>query len=341
MENKKNRKYNILILGMGSNVSQGIFKALHSITGVSLHIVGACISKSSVGLFMCDESVIMPLAGEDGFVTWYINICNDKNIDMVFTGVEENIDALVRNREFIEKSCNAKFVYPEEEIWNIGFDKYDTCQWLKKNGIPYPDFALASDDKGLSELIMRVGFPLIAKPRRGKSSAGIITAHSLKDLMAVIGNDEYVVQECVGDEDSEYTIGCYFTMDGALKSKITLHRYLKNGTTSIAEIVQDKDIDKVIDMVADNIKTRGPLNIQMRKRFDGTPVCFEWNVRYSGATAIRNHFGFRDVEAALREDVLSENIDDCFEMQKSGFAIRYDAEMYFPDRNLKEVQGEW
>lgn len=332
---------NVLVLGMGSNVSQGILKALREVKNISLHMIGACISKTSVGLYMCDEAMIMPLASDDTFVPWYIKICQEKDIAITFTGVEENIDALVKNRELIEKSCNTKFVFPSEETWNIGFDKYKTCQWLKDKGIPYPDFALASDDKELSALVSRVGFPLIAKPRTGKSSSGMITAYSLKDLMGVIGNGNYVIQECVGNDESEYTIGCYFTLDGNLKSKISLHRYLKNGTTSIAEIVYDKSIDDVIEKVAESINTSGPLNIQIRKRYDGTPVCFEWNVRYSGATAIRNRFGFRDVEAAIKEYVLSESIDDCFEVADKGMAIRYDEEMYFLNQRLDEFQGAW
>ncbi len=331
---------NILVLGMGSNVSQGIVKALRNIKDIPIHIVGACISKSSVGLYMCDEALISPLATDEGFVPWYINICNEKLIDMAFTGVEANIDTLVRNRKNIENAVKTQYAFPKKEAWEIGFDKYKTCQWLKDNDIPFPDFALASDDKVLSELISRVGFPVIAKPRSGKGSAGIIVANSLKELMGIIGRNDYVVQEYVGNTDSEYTIGCYFSKAGELKSTIILHRYLKNGGTSIAEIVNDKDINEIIEKISNKLQTTGPLNIQIRKKEDGTPVCFEWNVRYSGTTAIRNHFGFCDVEAAIREYVLHENVEKCFHVAMNGVAMRYDEEMYFQDENIKLLYKE-
>ncbi len=330
---------NILVLGMGSNVSQGIVKVLRTIE-MPLHIIGACISKASVGLYMCDEALLMPKAADKEFIPWYIETCRGKNIDMTFTGVEENIDALVRNRDVIERSCQTKFAYPANEVWKIGLDKYRTCQWLKDNGIPYPAFALASDDKDLSELVVKVGFPLIAKPRRGKSSSGIITAYSLKDLMGIIGDEEYVIQECVGNAESEYTIGCYFSRDGKLQSIITLHRYLKNGGTSMAEIVNDERINEIIGQISEKLQTTGPLNIQMRKRADGTPVCFEWNVRYSGATAIRNHFGFKDVEAAIKEYVLSDEINGCFHVAYSGVAIRLEDEVYLNQTGFEELFSE-
>lgn len=331
---------NILVLGMGSNVSQGIVKALRGIKDIPIHIIGACISKSSVGLYMCDEAYISPFAADDSFIPWYLNICREKHIDITFTGVEANIDAFVRNREIIEKTVKTKFVYPEKEAWEIGYDKYKTCQWLKNNNIAFPDFALASDDKELSELILRVGFPLIAKPRSGKGSSGIIIAKTKKELMSIIGREDYVVQEYIGNIDSEYTVGCYYSRYGELQAQITLHRYLKNGGTSIAEIVNDDSINELIEKISNILKITGPLNIQIRKKKDGTPVCFEWNVRYSGTTAIRNHFGFCDVEAAIREYVFNENIDKCFHVATGGVAIRFDEEMYFENPSLESLYLE-
>ena len=45
---------NVLVLGVGGNVSQGILKALRA-SDLDLRIVGACIGTLSTGLYMCDE----------------------------------------------------------------------------------------------------------------------------------------------------------------------------------------------------------------------------------------------------------------------------------------------
>ena len=42
---------------------------------------------------------------------------------------------------------------------------------------------------------------------------------------------------------------------------------------------------------------------------------------------MRTAFGFRDVEAMIKEYVLHEDIDDCFDI-KMGETFRYDNEMY-------------
>lgn len=328
---------NILVLGMGSNVSQGIVKALRNINDLSIRIIGACISKSSVGLYMCDDAIISPLAKNDIFIPWYIKTCRDNNIAMTFTGVEEVIDILVKNRNYIEKNSDTKFLFPKKEAWEIGLDKYRTCQWLKEHGIPYPDFALASDDLAVHRLIKRVGFPLIAKPRRGKSSLGILKAESINELNSILGNTNYVIQEYIGNMDNEYTVGCYYEKNGKLLSKMILHRYLKNGSTSMAEIISDEKIDRIIAHISKNLLMTGPMNFQLRYRTDGTPVCFEWNVRYSGTTAIRNHFGFRDVEAAIREYLLNDDIGQCFTNAVRGIALRMEDEIYIENKNFKEL----
>lgn len=328
---------NILVLGVGSNVSQGIVKALRGIKSLPIRIIGACISRSSAGLYLCDHSIISPLANDVAFIPWYIRICKDNNIDMTFTGVEEIIDVFVKNRNYIEKEIDTKFIFPPKDAWEIGLDKYRTCQWLKEHAIPYPDFALASDAQGVERLIKRNGFPLIAKPRKGKSSLGIIRAESIHEFKGILGDEEYIIQEYIGDADSEYTVGCYFRKDGVLQTKMILHRYLKNGSTSMAEIVDDEKIDRMIAQISKSLLMTGPLNFQMRYRRNGIPVCFEWNVRYSGTTAIRNHFGFHDVEAAIREYLLNGDIEQCFANKTCGVALRVENEIYMENKNFREL----
>lgn len=86
---------NVLVLGAGGNVSQGIIKALKE-TNLPLRIIGACIWEYSKGLYMCDEGYICPYANDDNFVPWVVDFCNLNEIDIIFTGVEENIIELAK-----------------------------------------------------------------------------------------------------------------------------------------------------------------------------------------------------------------------------------------------------
>lgn len=339
MSESEGTELNILVLGMGSNVSQGIVKALRGIREIPIRIIGACIDKTSIGLYLCDECMLSPRADDPSFIPWYIRVCNEYDIAMSFTGVEENIDALVHNRSIIENGCKTKYAYPDTLIWETGLDKYKTCIWQREHRIPYPDFALASDKKELERLINSTGFPLIAKPRKGKSSLGIMFANDRDGLEPIINREGYIIQECIGNIDEEYTVGCYYDKSGKLRASVAMRRYLKNGTTSMTEVVDDERIDRLIHDISKNLRTTGPINFQMRISDQGVPTVFEWNVRFSGSTAIRNHFGFCDVEAAVREYVLGEGIGVCFSNQRTGVALRMDEEVYFEQETFEGLFG--
>ncbi len=342
MNNHSITELRILVLGVGGNVSQGIIKALRSINTIRIIIYGVCIDSLSVGLYMCDHSEIAPLASDKGFIYWYLDFCNTNRIDMAFTGVEENIDILIQNRHLLESKTNTIFVFPTEESWKLGNDKYLLVQWLKKNSCNYPESCCTNDITAAIQFLEAHGNMIVAKPRHGKSSAGVIIVRDKETIVGMSELDQYVLQEYIGSEDDEYTVGCYFDREGRLRGHIVMHRYLKNGGTSICEIVQNESIDKEILKIARRINAIGPLNIQLRIDANMQPVCFEWNVRYSGTTAIRNHFGFKDVEAALREYILEKDIDTCFRnVDTKGTAVRFDNEMYFDGISFADLRSQF
>lgn len=197
---------NVLVLGVGGNVSQGIMTALR-LSGVPIKIIGACVSGESLGLYFCDKAYISPYADSPEFISWYVDLCIKEKIDITFSGVEEIVEVLERNREVL-KGLKTVFVSSSLECLNIGNDKYLTCKWLESNSLNFPLYASSDNSKEIDRLIVRASYPLIAKPKRGKGSAGIIKIDNERDL-SLIPRENYVIQECLGDADNEYTVGCY------------------------------------------------------------------------------------------------------------------------------------
>lgn len=330
-------KIKVLVLGVGGNVSQGIIKALRHINGLNIEIIGACISENSVGLYLCDKGYISPYANDENFMNWLIDICNCENIDIVMSGVEENIQAILKDYiEFSEKTT-AKFVSSSYENVLIGNNKFLTCDWLKKNNCNYPKYCLYSNDKEVKNLINLVNFPLILKPINGKGSKNVFIIKSFEDFPKKINDENYILQECVGDENSEYTVGCYGDKKGKLVDLIIMKRKLLNGTTVWAKVVDDEEIKAETIKICNKFKPIGPLNIQYRKSKYNIAVCFEMNVRFSGTTPMRSKFGFKDVEAMIREYVLNEDIKDCFKVKK-GEVFRYTNELYLKEDTMETME---
>lgn len=333
------RKLTILLLGVGGNVSQGILKAIRGYDfakeNVEIHVIGACISPESVGLYMCDQACISPYANDPGFLDWVITLCNKQKVDLILTGVEENIIALQRGIRELKTRTKAIFVASPLEMLEIGQNKYLTCEWLKDNGCRYPQFCRLDDWDAVKELVQRVGFPLVAKPCHGKGSGGVHFLTDMDALKALGTSEDYVLQECVGTAADEYTVGCYCDKNGQLVESIVMHRRLGHGSTMAAEVVEDAEIRKEAEKICKAFHPGGPLNIQMRKDKDGLAVCFELNVRFSGTTPIRAHFGYQDVAALIKEYCLDEDIKECFRVQK-GVVYRYTNEFYMQKNPEKQ-----
>lgn len=331
-------KINILVLGVGGNVSQGIIKALKN-TRLNINLIGACVSHESLGLYFCDKAYIAPYADSENFIDWLIELCNKENIDIVLTGVEENICAIMKEYKKFSLSTKAVFKATEYDKLMIGQDKYLTCEWLKENKCNYPQYCLLEDKDGVKNLLKKIGFPLIAKPRRGKSSQGVIKINSMEELALIENYRDYILEECVGEASDEYTVGTYCDKNGRLISTIIMHRKLVDGSTAWAKIVDNIDILNEAERICKAFRPIGPLNIQLRLSSDGKPTCFELNVRFSGTTPMRAQFGYNDVEAMVREYVLNENIDNLFNI-KYGEAYRYVNELYIFNDGTKYMEAD-
>jgi len=333
-------KINILVLGVGGNVSQGIITAIR-LSKIPCKIIGACISADSLGLYMCDAAYISPYANDDSFVGWVAELCNKEVVSIVFSGVEEIVYTLELNRNMFQAITKAVFVSSDLVNLEIGGDKFQTVEWLKNNQLNFPLYAQFQDKEALENLISQCGFPLIAKPNRGKGSSGIVKLKSKEDL-SLVPNNDYCIQQYLGDEKQEYTVACYVNKTGIQQELIILRRDLKYGTTFMAEIVENDSIKVECKRICEKFKPKGPLNIQLRMH-NGIPVCFELNVRFSGTTPIRARFNYNDVEAMIQEYIFNKEIESTLKPQRKGRAYRYfnefymDLDMHEQLKNNKEV----
>ena len=316
---------NILVLGVGGNVGQGIVKALR-LSDLNVTIFGSCVSPYSAGLYLCDHSLISPFATDDVFLTWLIETCNKYSIAGVLCGVEEVLVVLAKNREYIESSSKAKVVVADSKIIELCLDKYITADWLQKRNIGGPTSCVGNDTSGLQELIQSVGFPLIAKPRQGKGSIGIVQIKSNQEFTEEICTDNYVIQEYLGDADHEYTVSTFTDSRFNIRGLISFRRKLAFGTTVFAVVVDDSVLSAKVRHIVNELQIVGPCNVQLRYRGD-EPVAFEINARFSGTTPIRAHYGFNDVSASVAHLVIGHDAVD-LPLVTKGVAFRIWDEVY-------------
>src|SRR5271166_3336428 len=134
---------NVLVLGVGGNVSQGILKAL-AVSQLSCRVIGACVHSLSFGLYTVDQAYISPPATDSSFPDWLIDLCRTEQVHAVLSGVEPVLNVLAREAEKIYAQTGAVCIVSSIECLAIGNDKLLTAQWLRDHGFPFPKTADAA-----------------------------------------------------------------------------------------------------------------------------------------------------------------------------------------------------
>lgn len=317
-------KRKVLVLGAGGQVSQGIIKVLQYSLD-DFEVLAACVSSEAPGLYFVSESYISPYANDESFIKWLISICNDKQIDIVISGVEEVIIEISKNLSRLSKYTSTYFVVDTIEKLLLCKNKLQTSQWLKQNNFCTPEYT-SMLKKDLIHFTKSVEFPYILKPIYGKGSQGIKVINNFSELTTYIDNECYYLQQYVGNEDNEYTVATFTSKEGKCDHLIIMKRKLTNGTTTEIDIVENKKIEKESKRIVELLKPLGPCNLQFRLDINGDPYCFEINLRFSGTVSMRAHFGFNDVAATIRHYVDNGPIE--LQCTTKGKALRYWEELF-------------
>lgn len=324
-----------LVLGVGGNVSQGILKALAA-GSLDPRVVAACVSPLSAGLYGVDRAYVSPYADDDEFIGWLLGVCEHERVDVVLSGVEPVLVRLAADTELIRQRTGAVVIVSEPEKLEIGDDKLLTASWLAAHGFNAPASVDASDAAGVAALVQRLGYPLIAKPRRGNAARGVAEVRGDDELEHLRRQPGYLIQESLGCPDREYTVGCFSDRDGEVRGAMVIHRGLQEGTTVWARATEHPEVAAEATRIVAELRPRGPCNVQLRLA-DRGPVCFELNVRFSGTTPIRARLGFNDVEAAVRHYALGEPATDLAAVTE-GVALRYWNELYVEPAAVAELE---
>jgi carbamoyl-phosphate synthase large subunit len=239
-----------------------------------------------------------------------------------FLPISEPEIALIHNKREEFASLPVKLLLNNPLILNTFLDKVETVKFLSNIGVRVPQTTSLHAYDG------RFGFPVIVKARAGYGSKKLWKAEDSFDLEFIKRKYDahyYIVQECIGTPDEEYTTGVF--SDGNKVSSISFKRKLgRDGTTLEAILVRENRLDELSCQIAEATSLVGSINIQSR-RLEDMFIPFEINPRISGTILFRKRFGFDDVSWWI--NTLSGK-GYCYKpLYKSGRAIRYYSDCYF------------
>ncbi|MEH7890013.1 ATP-grasp domain-containing protein [Elizabethkingia meningoseptica] len=321
-------KINIAVTGIGSLIGQAVIKSIQrSNLTDKINIIGFDYFNNTVGSFWIDEKYILPdiLKPNVTHQEWLdalIKVILEKNIKILFVGVDFELPIFAKYKEEIERKTNTIVMVSSTEVVNIADDKYLTYEFLKNNNLFYPESYLPGE-VNYDEL----KYPVIIKPRKGARSVGVHKIKNKEHLLEVITQiEDPIIQECVGHDEDEFTCGTIY-MNGELKKNIALRRSLKEGNTFISHYNNDfpEIITSYLTEVTEKLKPFGACNFQLRLDNNGNPKIFEINSRHSGTTYIRSLFGYKEIEYIINLLLFNKEIE--FEL-KEGTVVRYYDEFF-------------
>jgi len=321
-------KTNIAVTGTGSLIGQAIIKSVQRSTlKDKINVIGLDYFENTVASFWCSANYVLPDilkpdVTEKEWLDVIVSTIKKHHCKLLFAGVDFELPLLAKNKSFIEEQTGAIIMVCPENVITIADDKYLTSQFLKKNNLAHPESYLPGE---LNELSL--DFPLIVKPRKGARSVGVSKVKNVQELTTAITSvKDPVIQECVGNEETEYTCGVIF-LNGEFKKLIVLRRILKAGNTYLSYYKNDfpQIITSYLKEVATKLQPFGACNFQLRLDADGQPKIFEINARHSGTTYIRALFGFKEVEYIVNYLLFNQEMD--FHLEE-GTVVRYYDEFF-------------
>jgi carbamoyl-phosphate synthase large subunit len=319
---------NVLVTGVGAPLGQSIMKAAQR-ANLPCRLLATDRHPLSVGFHWADAHYVVPTAAEPSYITQLITICRKERVDAVMIGSEGEIHVLAQEKEAFEKKTGTRIIVSSPEVLRISADKWETVRFLAAHGLDYPRSALPEEPEQLETLVGDLGFPLIVKPRNGAGSKGLFKVHSQQELARVTQLVRHpIVQEYLQPDDQEYTTAAFVDKLGQPQGTIVMRRELAAGLTYRAWVEENPRVAATTQAVVSALGPLGPCNVQLRLTERG-PVPFEINARFSSSTAMRAHFGYNEVEMALRCYILGEKIVPPH--IRRGIALRFWEELYSPE----------
>lgn len=320
---------NILVTGAGGGVGQGIIKSLKLINDMNISIVAADASELAAGLYCADSACLVPRCDSEEYFKALTNIFKNESIDFYIPGTDTELKFCAKHKKIFQEKFNVRTIISSLEVIEICDDKYKTSRFLEKNNLNFPKTSYLRDIN-----INEVVFPVIVKPSIGCRSIGVFKVDNIDGLMPHFNNpEEKIVQECVGNDDEEYT--CTLVKIGNEMSPVlVLKRILRSGDTYRAEPIKSKKIEDYVLNVASKLDIDGGCNFQLRIDDHGAPKIFEINSRFSGTTPFCSQIGFNPVEFYLKK---SCELDCVVNIDYDLVLLRYWSEALVKRRSINKL----
>jgi carbamoyl-phosphate synthase large subunit len=319
----------VLVTGVGSgSTGEQVYRALrHGRRRYRIAVANTDLDRTVVAPGA--RRLVLPHASDPGYLEALAAAANAVSAAFVVPGSDLELLRVAAGTGTLARLTRAIPLVNALSTISLCLDKGATAEAIARAGLRAPRTLDCTRVDAVLDGIARerLAYPLVLKPRRGGGSADVFLAqdeHELRFHAAriVACGSAAVVQEYVGDAESEYTVGVLHHPDGTLAGSFALRRDLRSllstrlrvpNRTGRAELgahlvvssgfsqgeVDDfPEVRVQAERVAAAVGSRGPLNVQGRL-VGSELVVFEVNPRFSGTESMRAMSGWNAPESLV------------------------------------------
>ncbi|VEI13004.1 ATP-grasp domain-containing protein [Trueperella bialowiezensis] len=221
--------------------------------------------------------VAVPPARHKNFISFINELVDTEGIDAVIPTVQEELPVFAAATMFVP------VLISEPNAVAIADDKWLTYHALNRAGVSVPRSTTpgALDTRTLGWLGDRV----ISKPRRSRGGRGVIVHENPRaDELATLPEDSIIQEFAPGEEYAPNVFVSNERTECVVLRKTAL-AYGHHGNAVATEVVDEPGIAQLAIDAARALNLRGPVDVDIRRRRDGTPVVLEINARFGANSA--------------------------------------------------------
>lgn len=319
------RRLTLLLLSGGGHTGSNVMAALATRRS-GLRLVATSDRPDEPALFNFDAAYLAPRLADDAgeFERRVLDVIARENPDLVVPCRDEDVEWLAGLGER-RADLAAKLLCGARRIAAIANDKWLSYEFCREHALPFAPTLLCDSAADGSAFAEQQGLPLVAKPRRGSNSTGVVLLTTREQVARAMTRHDYVLQKYLGDPDSVYAylktanlegIPLFHSFQGTSRSQQVLlgpdHRVesvncirirMTGKSTRSRSLDHDLEPRQIGDRCARAFAAagwRGPLNIQCLPAPDGALMIHEFNARFTGGVAARWELGYDEVGTAIR-----------------------------------------
>jgi predicted ATP-grasp superfamily ATP-dependent carboligase len=260
--------------------------------GVEVHAVSHTLLAPAIFSKYVKKHYIFPFPEEqpEEFKKKILELIRKEKFDCIMPMDEAASEILLSERNEVEKYTTLPLA--SAEIYKIANDKWETLQAAKRIGVPIPESFMLKEIGEAEQVIEKLKFPFIIKPRNSSGSRGIkkITNRIEFDKYYPVIKEKYgepILQEFIPQEGQGMGVGSLAQNGNTLVnfSYKRLREYPVNGGPStLRESTDDPLLKKYSTSLLKEINWHGIAMVEFKMDVrDNVPKLMEINPRFWGS----------------------------------------------------------